>query len=95
MYSDISSSGTASRFPFMSHFFLNSAHYYLLVIALVILVVIPIIALIYGGIKILFNIRTRHNVLRASLLVTWIVALVFFISILAMNSSKLCRRNFG
>ncbi len=82
-------------FPFMSHFFLNSAHYYLLVIALVILVVIPIIALIYGGIKILFNIRTRHNVLRAFLLVTWIVALVFFISILAMNSTNFAAETSG
>jgi phage shock protein PspC (stress-responsive transcriptional regulator) len=82
-------------FPFMSHFFLNSTHYYLLVIALVILVVIPIIALIYGGIKILFNIRTKHNILRAFLLVTWIVALVFFISILAMNSTNFAAETSG
>ena len=82
-------------FPFMSHFFLNSTHYYLLVIALVILVVIPIIALIYGGIKILFNIRTRHNVLRAFLLVIWVVALVFFISILAMNSTNFAAETSG
>ncbi len=82
-------------FPFMSHFFLNSTHYYLLVIALVILVVIPIIALIYGGIKILFNIRTKHNVLRAFLLVTWVVALVFFISILAMNSTNFAAETSG
>ena len=82
-------------FPFMSHFFLNSTHYYLVVIALVILVVIPIIALIYGGIKILFNIRTKHNVLRAFLLVTWVVALVFFISILAMNSTNFAAETSG
>jgi phage shock protein PspC (stress-responsive transcriptional regulator) len=82
-------------FPFMSNFFLNSTHYYLLVIALVILVVIPIIALIYGGIKILFNIRTKHNVLRAFLLVTWVVALVFFISILAMNSTNFAAETSG
>jgi phage shock protein PspC (stress-responsive transcriptional regulator) len=82
-------------FPFMSHFFLNFTHYYLLVVALVILVVIPIIALIYGGIKILFNIRTKHNVLRAFLLVTWIVALVFFISILAMNSTNFAAETSG
>ncbi|HSN50212.1 MAG TPA: PspC domain-containing protein, partial [Bacteroidales bacterium] len=82
-------------FPFMSHFFLNPTHYTLLVIALVILVMIPIIALIYGGIKILFNIRTRHNVLRASLLITWVVALVFFISILAMNSTNFAAETSG
>ncbi len=82
-------------FPIMSHFFLNTSHYYVLVIALVILVVIPIIALIYGGIKILFNIRTRHNVLRASLLITWVVALVFFISILAMNSTNFASETSG
>jgi phage shock protein PspC (stress-responsive transcriptional regulator) len=82
-------------FPFMSHLFLNTTHYYLLVIALVVLVVIPIIALIYGGIKILFNIRTKHQVLRAFLLVTWIVALVFFISILAMNSTNFASESTG
>jgi phage shock protein PspC (stress-responsive transcriptional regulator) len=81
--------------PFMSHFFFNSTHYYLLVICLVILVLIPIIALIYGGIKILFNIRTRHNVLRAALLITWVVALVFFISILAMNSTNFASESSG
>jgi phage shock protein PspC (stress-responsive transcriptional regulator) len=82
-------------FPFMSHFFMNSSHYYLLIIALVILVVIPIIGLIYGGIKILFNIRTKHPVLRAFLLVTWILALVFFISIMAMNTSNFAAETSG
>jgi hypothetical protein len=82
-------------FPVMSHFFLNSAHYYLLVISIVILVVIPIVALIYGGIKILFNIRTKHQVLRAFLLVIWIVALVFFISIIAMNSTNFAAETSG
>jgi phage shock protein PspC (stress-responsive transcriptional regulator) len=82
-------------FPLMSNYFLNSTHYTLLVIALIILVLIPIIALIYGGIKILFNIRTRHKVLRASLLITWVVAFVVFISILTMNSTNLAAETSG
>jgi len=82
-------------FPFLSQFFANSTHYYLLITAFVILVVIPIIALIYGGIKILFNIRTKHQGLRALLLVTWVIALVFFISLLAMKTTNFASETSG
>lgn len=75
-------------FPHISHLFANSGHYYLMVICLLILVLIPIIALIYGGIKIIFNIRTRNNVLRAFTLTAWILALVLFITLVIVNSSS-------
>lgn len=73
--------------PDISQWFASSGHYYLVVISLVILVLIPIIALIYGGIKILFNFRTRHPVLRAFTLTAWILALILFITLLLVNSS--------
>jgi phage shock protein PspC (stress-responsive transcriptional regulator) len=75
-------------FPQFSHFFASSGHYYLVVIALIILVLIPIVALIYGGIKILFNIRTKHPVLRAFLLTAWILSLVLFITLIILNASN-------
>jgi phage shock protein PspC (stress-responsive transcriptional regulator) len=71
--------------PDVAHFFTNSGHYYLTVIALVILVLIPIIALIYGGVKILFNIKTKHPILRAFLLAAWILAFILFVALVIVN----------
>ena len=49
--------------PDMASYFTHAGHYYLVITALAILVIIPIAALIYGGIKILFNIKGRHPLL--------------------------------
>lgn len=75
-------------FPEYSHLFASSGHYYLVLISLIILVLIPIVALIYGGIKILFNIRSRHPVLRAFVLTAWILALILFITLIIANSTN-------
>ncbi len=73
--------------PSLTHLFASSGHYYLLMIAFTLLVIIPIVALIYWGIKILFNVESRHPALRAFLLTTWILALVLFITVILMNAS--------
>jgi phage shock protein PspC (stress-responsive transcriptional regulator) len=73
--------------PSLTHLFASSGHYYLLMIAFVVLVIIPIVALIYWGIKILFNVQSRHPALRAFLLTTWILALVLFITVIILNVS--------
>ncbi len=73
------------NFPDVGSFFANSGHYYMVVIALIVLVIIPIFALIYGGIKILFDVRTKHPVLRAFLLTAWILALILFITLVIVN----------
>jgi len=75
-------------FPEVSHLFASSGHYYLVLVSLIVLVLIPIIALIYGGVKILFNIRTRHPVLRAFVLTAWILALILFITLIIANSTN-------
>ena len=75
-------------FPHFSHLFASSGHYYVLIVTLVILVLIPIVVLIYWGIKIIFNIRTQHRVLRAFVLTAWILALVLFITLIIMNASN-------
>jgi len=75
-------------FPDISHLFASTGHYQVLVICLIILVLIPIVVLIYGGIKILFNIRTKHPVLRAFVLTAWILALILFITLIFANSSN-------
>ncbi len=74
--------------PQFSHLFASSGHYYVLIVSLVILVLIPIVVLIYWGIKIIFNIRTRHRGLRAFVLTAWILALVLFITLIIMNSTN-------
>ncbi len=73
------------QIPEMSSFFLNSTHYYAALISLIVLSIIPIIGLIYGGIKILFHITTRHPVMRAFLFTSWILALILFITVIAIN----------
>jgi phage shock protein PspC (stress-responsive transcriptional regulator) len=71
--------------PDFANMFASSGYYYLAVIALIFLVVIPIAALIYGGIKIIFNIQSKHRVLRAFLLTAWILALILFVTLLIVN----------
>ena len=68
--------------------FSSSGHYYLVIISLIILVLIPIAALIYGGIKIIFGIRSNHRVLRAFLLTAWILALILFVTLVMVNLPK-------
>ncbi len=65
--------------------FSSSGHYYLVIVSLIVLVLIPVAALIYGGIKILFGIRSNHRVLRAFLLTAWILALILFVTLVILN----------
>ncbi len=81
--------------PHFEGLFMHASHFHLLAIAVVIAVLIPIIALIYGGIKILFNIRTRHPVLTASLLVLWIVAVCASVSLIAFNGATFSGETSG
>jgi hypothetical protein len=71
--------------PQLSAFFTESGHYYAALIALILLLIIPVIALIYGGVKILFNIKTHHPVMNAFLLTAWILALILFITLVIVN----------
>jgi len=66
-------------------YFANPTHLYLAIIALILVVLIPVIALIYGGVKILFDVKSRHPVLRVFLLTTWILAFVLFLTLLFVN----------
>jgi len=74
--------------PDLSHLFASSGQYYLVAISFIILVLIPIVTLIYGGIKILFNIKTKHPTLRAFVLTGWILDLILFVSLIIINSTN-------
>lgn len=73
------------QIPEMASFFQNSTQYYAALISLIVISIIPIIGLIYGGIKILFHIETRHPIMRAFLFTSWILALILFITVIAIN----------
>ncbi len=71
--------------PDFAGVFSASGHYYLAIISLIVLILIPVAALIYGGIKILFGIRSNHRILRAFLLTAWILALILFVTLVILN----------
>jgi phage shock protein PspC (stress-responsive transcriptional regulator) len=74
--------------PNLSHLFASSGHYYLVAVSFIVLVLIPIVTLIYAGIKILFNIKTKHPMLRAFVLTAWILDLILFVSLIIINSTN-------
>ena len=75
-------------FPELGSYFANSGHYHAAIIALIVVILIPIIAIIYAGVKILFNIKGHHPVLRAFMLTSWILALILFITLVILNVSN-------
>jgi phage shock protein PspC (stress-responsive transcriptional regulator) len=59
----------------------------LLVIAITLLLLIPIAAMLYGLVKLIFNIKTRNRGLAVGALTLWIVSLLAIIGIVAFESS--------
>ncbi len=60
----------------------------LLTIAVTLLILIPISAMIYGLVRIIFNIKTRNKGLGIGALVLWLVCLFSIIGIVAFESSN-------
>lgn len=58
----------------------------LLMISVTVLILIPIIAMIYGLIKLIFNIKSKNKGLTVGAVSLWFIALVMTIGILAMES---------
>jgi hypothetical protein len=75
-------------FPDITGLFTGSPNHYILIICLMILVLIPLAVLIYEGIKLIFNIKTRHKVLRAFTITAWTLTLFLFISLAAADLTK-------
>jgi len=59
----------------------------LLVISITLLLLIPVSAMIYGLVKLIFNIKTRNRGLAVGTLTLWIVSLLCIIGIVAFESS--------
>ena len=65
----------------------------LLVISITLLLLIPVAAMLYGLVKLIFNIKTRNRGLAIGALTLWIVSLICIIGIVAFESSHYS--NFG
>ncbi len=61
------------------NFFINPATGTLGLIALIILVAVPVIALIYGMVKLLFNVRANDKAVGLSAFGIWVIALCFLL----------------
>jgi phage shock protein PspC (stress-responsive transcriptional regulator) len=59
----------------------------LLVISITLLLLIPVAAMIYGLVKLIFNIKTRNRGLAIGALTLWIISLICIIGIVAFESS--------
>ncbi len=68
--------------PNLNDFFTDPSTASIVGICLIVLIAIPIISLMVGGIKLLLNIRSRNHFLRATALTAWILALIIFIAML-------------
>jgi len=60
----------------------------LLVIAITLLLLIPVAAMLYGLIKLIFNIKTRNRGLTVGALTLWIVSLLCIVGIVAFESAN-------
>jgi len=54
-----------------------------------------LLGLIYGGIKLIFNIKSRSRFLRATALTAWILALIFLVSLLFMEGENFAFEAMG
>ncbi len=75
-------------FHYFQPFLANSI---LFIFALMFLILIPVVAILTGLIRLLFNIRTRHHFLSAFAWVIWILSLIFVIFTLTSGISSLSK----
>jgi phage shock protein PspC (stress-responsive transcriptional regulator) len=67
--------------PDLSAIFVDPVNFNLMTICIIILVLVPLLVLIYGGIKLIFNIKAKNRILGATALTAWILALILFITL--------------
>ncbi|NJK87363.1 MAG: hypothetical protein HC906_16640 [Bacteroidales bacterium] len=78
--------------PDISGFFSDPAMATVLIICLIVLIGIPVIALIVGGIKLIFNVRSHHRALNITALTAWILALIVLITMLVAEADDFFSR---
>ena len=74
--------------PSFHELFPSAVSVNILTIAVFILILIPVIALIFGGIKLLLNIKSHNPVLRATALTAWVLALVLLIATVFLSNNS-------
>jgi len=58
------------------------------IICVIILIAIPVLSLIYGGVKLLFNFRANDRAVALSSTITWVVALIALAAITVSEASR-------
>ncbi len=74
--------------PDLSSIFVDPVNFNLMTICIIILVLVPLLALIYGGIKLIFNIKARNRILGATALTAWILALILLITLVFIEGEN-------
>jgi phage shock protein PspC (stress-responsive transcriptional regulator) len=74
--------------PDLSEIFIDPANFNLMTICIIILVLVPLLALIYGGIKLIFNIKAKNRILGATALTAWILALILLITLVFIEGEN-------
>ncbi len=69
------------EFSELSNIFVDPVNFNLMTLCIAILILVPLIGLIYAGIKLIFNIRTRNRFLSAIGLTAWILALICLVTL--------------
>ena len=77
------------NFPGLSDIFIEFNNISLIAICIIILISVPIISLIYAGIKLIFNIKSRNRFLRATAITAWILALIFLITLVFVEGENM------
>ena len=72
----------------LSNIFVDPVNFNLMTLCIAILILVPLIALIYAGIKLIFNIRTRNRFLSAIGLTAWILALICLVTLAFMEGEN-------
>jgi phage shock protein PspC (stress-responsive transcriptional regulator) len=74
--------------PDLSSIFVDPVNFNLMTICIIILVLVPLMVLIYGGIKLIFNIKAKNRFLGATALTAWILALILFITLVFIEGEN-------
>lgn len=84
--------GNRFDLPDIAGLFNDPAVATIIIICLIVLIAIPIIALIVGGIKLIFNIRSRNRALTITAVTAWFLALIIFGVMLLSENDKIIPR---
>ncbi|MBL7110626.1 MAG: PspC domain-containing protein [Bacteroidales bacterium] len=79
--------GTFYNFHELFGFFTTPTNITLFAMALIFAIIIPVVALIYGGIKLIFRFKAKDKVIGLTALVLWILSIIFLVTMSAYEGT--------